>query len=83
MTTLKISDKGQITLPATMRRKLRLEPQSRVTVEVRDDAIVLRPVKSIKELEGIFHAYVPNPPLTWEEEREIMERAVAEEVSRE
>jgi AbrB family looped-hinge helix DNA binding protein len=83
MTTLKISDKGQITLPATIRRSLHLEPHSRVTVEVRDDEIVLRPVKSIEELEGIFHAYARGRKVSWETERLQMERAVAEEVSRE
>jgi AbrB family looped-hinge helix DNA binding protein len=83
MTTIKISEKGQITLPATVRRRLRLEPRSSVSVEVRDDEIVLRPVRPISELKGIFHAYAGRRGASWESERRHMEKAVAEEVESE
>jgi AbrB family looped-hinge helix DNA binding protein len=81
MTTLRISDKGQITLPAKLRRSLRLEPRSRVTVEVREDGILLRPETTARELEGILRLPADRRKLSWDEEREIMERAVAEEVA--
>jgi AbrB family looped-hinge helix DNA binding protein len=81
VTIAKISNKGQITLPAAIRRTLRLKAQSQVTVEVRDDEIVLRPLKSILDLEGIFHAYARPGKPSWEEERREMERAVAEHVA--
>ena len=83
MTTIKISDKGQVTLPAKVRRTLRLNAQSRVSVEIRDDEVVLRRVKPVTELEGIFRAHASRGKPSWESERRPMERAVAEEVSSE
>ena len=84
MTSAKVSSKGQITLPAKARRKLGIEPNSRVDVEVRDNEIVIRPLKTIAELDGIFHKYVRGrKPVPWEEERRQMEQAVAEQVARE
>ncbi|MBI5450859.1 MAG: AbrB/MazE/SpoVT family DNA-binding domain-containing protein [Gammaproteobacteria bacterium] len=38
-----VSDRGQITLPATMRKKLGIKPGGIITVEDRDGEIVLRP----------------------------------------
>lgn len=80
MTTIKLSDKGQITLPAAVRRTLRLEPHNRFSVELRDDEIVLRPVKPITELHGLFRAYARSRKVAWQTERRQMEKAVAEEV---
>ena len=77
-----VSEKGQITLPATIRRKLGIEPHSRVEVLVRDNEIVLRPVKSISQLYGIFHERVRGrQPVPWPEERRRMEETVAREVA--
>ncbi|HEY3397853.1 MAG TPA: AbrB/MazE/SpoVT family DNA-binding domain-containing protein [Armatimonadota bacterium] len=81
MTTIKVSDKGQVTLPAVVRRKLHLEARSQVSVEVRDGEIVLRPVKAIAELEGVFRAAARPGGTSWEAERRHMERAVAEQVA--
>ena len=36
-----LSSKGQITLPAQVRRKLRIKPNDRLAIEVRDDTIVI------------------------------------------
>ncbi len=81
MTSAKVSSKGQITLPADARRKLGIEPNSRVDVVVRDNEIVIRPLKTIAELEGIFHKYVQGrKPVPWEQQRREMEQAVAREV---
>ena len=82
MITIRISDKGQVTIPAAARRTLGLKARGRVSVEVREDGVFLRPVRSIEELYGIYHAYA-RPGVTWEEERDFMERAVAEYVARE
>jgi AbrB family looped-hinge helix DNA binding protein len=81
MTSAKVSNKGQITLPVAARRKLGIEPNSRVEVVVRDDEIVIRPLKTIAELDGIFHKYVHgHKPVPWEKQRRQMEQAVAREV---
>jgi len=61
-----------------------LEPRSEVSLEVRDDEIVLRPVRPISELEGIFRAQARRRgKISWGDERRRMERVVAEEVARE
>ena len=83
MITAQVSDKGQITIPAAVRRKLGLKAKSRVEIEVRDNVAVLRPVKSIRELSGILRDYVKGKTSDWETVRTQAERAVAEQVVRE
>ncbi len=84
MPIARLSDKGQITVPAPIRRKLGWKPGRELQVEVADDAITIRPLKSLDELEGIFHDYVRGrSPLSHEEETCLMELAVAEHVANE
>jgi len=82
MSTIQVSDKGQVTLPARIRKELGLKARSRMTVELRDGEVVLKPMLSIRDLYGILHDRAI-PGMTFEKEREIAMRAVAEEVSRE
>jgi AbrB family looped-hinge helix DNA binding protein len=53
--TVKVSSKQQISLPSTVRRRLGIEAGDRLTVEVRDDAMVLRrrPDKASDRMRGI------------------------------
>jgi AbrB family looped-hinge helix DNA binding protein len=84
MQLARVSSKGQITLPAAARRKLGIKPHSAVEVITGDSEITIRPTRSIRELSGIFRDRIPpGPPLGWEEERRIMEEAVAREVAKE
>jgi AbrB family looped-hinge helix DNA binding protein len=83
MATAMISSKWQITLPAAARRKLNLKPNTPIDVLVQDDQIVLRPVKTLTELYGVFHDYALGETQDWETVRALTERAVAEEVERE
>ena len=55
MITAQVSDKGQITIPADVRRKLGLKAKSRVEIEIRDNTAVIKPMMSILELSGILH----------------------------
>jgi AbrB family looped-hinge helix DNA binding protein len=81
MASAKVSEKGQITLPAAIRRKLGIAANSRVELTLRDDEIVIRPMKSIGELYGALSACVAGrEPIPWDEERRRMEEAVAREV---
>jgi len=80
MATALVSSKGQITLPAAARRKFKIGPKSRVDVEIRENEIAIRPVKSIRELCGIFHDAAKGKTEDWETVRQITMRAVAEEV---
>jgi len=79
MTTVTVSEKGQITLPAATRRRLRIKPKSLVEVEVRENEVVLRPVKSVSELSGSLRAYAEGKTTDWDEMRDKAMRAVAEE----
>lgn len=40
----KISTKGQITIPAEIRKKLGLEPNDKVSIRLLNDEIVLKPI---------------------------------------
>ena len=80
MSTARVSSKGQITLPAAARRKLGIEPHSRVEVLVQDAEIVIRPIKQISDLAGIFHEYTKGVTGDWETIRTQAEEAVAREV---
>jgi len=79
MKTLQVSDKGQITLPAEMRRRFGLKSRSRVAVEVRDNEIVLKPMKSILDLAGCLHEYAKGKSTDWETIRAETMRIAAEE----
>jgi len=83
MTMAWISEKGQVTLPAKARRKLGMEPKSRVEIEVRDKEIVIRPVGSILDACGALKDLLSDRRYDWETERAETERIVAEEVARE
>ena len=82
MTTVRVSARGQITIPAAARKKLGIKPKSRVTVEVGENEIIIRPVKSIMDVAGILRDRVSNIPGAgdWESERAAAMEAVAREV---
>lgn len=83
MAIVRVSDKGQITLPAQARRKLGIEKRSRVEVEVRDKEMVIRPVRSILDVAGIFREAAKCKSTDWHTIRNQAEQAEAEEVARE
>jgi len=80
MTTTTISETGQLTLPAVIRKKAHIQPGTRVEIDFRDGEIVLRPLKRISELAGIFHHAVDDRVSDHESIRIEMEEAVAREV---
>ena len=81
MTTLTISERGQITVPVALRRKLGLASHSQVTVELREGELVLRPVKTISEVAGIFREQARGKRASWETVRRQVTEAVAREVA--
>jgi len=70
-----VSTKGQITLPIASRRALGIKPHDRVTIEVRQAEIVVKPVPDFFELKGFL-----GKGATPEEEREAMLKAVSDHV---
>jgi AbrB family looped-hinge helix DNA binding protein len=72
MTVSTVSAKGQLTLPARVRRQLRIQPNDRVTVEVVGDAIVVKRAPDFFALKGFLGKALPAA-----EERERMRRGAA------
>lgn len=81
MITAQVSDKGQITIPADVRRKLGLKAKSRVSIEVVGLEVYIRPMKSVAELSGIFRDYAKGKTSDRNQIREETARLVAEEVA--
>jgi antitoxin PrlF len=48
-----ITERGQTTIPAEVRKALRLKPHQRLTYEIRDDGVVVRPeTENLMDLAG-------------------------------
>ena len=80
MMIITVSERGQISIPAAARRKLGIKPKSRVSVDVGENEIVIKPVKSIAELGGILREYAKGKTTDWDEIWEQTQMAIAREV---
>ena len=80
MMIARVSERGQISIPAAARRKVGIKPKSNVMVEVGEKEIVIRPVKSIAEVAGIFREYAKGKTTDWDTIREETMKVVAREV---
>ncbi|MEN6372854.1 MAG: AbrB/MazE/SpoVT family DNA-binding domain-containing protein [Armatimonadota bacterium] len=83
MAAIYVSDKGQVTLPADIRKKLGIIPKSKMEIEVRDNEVVLKPVRSIMDVKGIFRGLKMGNAEDWEKIRQKTEKAIAGEVAHE
>jgi len=64
-----ITDRGQITIPAAIRKALKLKPRQRLTYEIRQEGVLIRPeAGSLMDLAGCLKSRVPAG--TKSEERE-------------
>lgn len=79
MAIARISDKGQITLPVEIRRELGLKAKSQVRIDIRNGEVVVRPIKSVRDLYGVFAEAAKGKHADWETEREAMYQAVADD----
>ena len=52
-----ITSQGQITIPAKIRRKLKLDKSKKAIVTVKNDEIVVTPEPDIMQLAGSLHKY--------------------------
>lgn len=73
MSLATVSAKGQITLPAKIRKEFRIRSRDKVQFLVRDDEIVIRPLRSFRALRGTI------PPVEGNE-RETVREAVSRHV---
>lgn len=72
MATSTISTKGQITLPANLRKRLGMKPHDRVLIECTDNAIAIKRAADFFKFEGFLGKALPEA-----EERKRMMRAVS------
>lgn len=83
MLSVKVSTKHQIVVPSEARRRLGVKAGDRLSVEVRDDTLVLRkrPARASERLRGLCRGmYGPNPDEYLRElRRETEERALERE----
>lgn len=63
--TLKITEKGQITIPKAFRELL---GTNTVQLEIENKQIYIKPVKTVA---GSLNKYAKNPSISFEKEREI------------
>lgn len=76
-----VTRKGQITLPAGTRRRLGLDEGDRVSIEEREDYVIVRRAQNVADLTaGMMSQWAINPPLTPKEETEAFEQGVADEI---
>ena len=78
---LNVSSKGQVTLPAAVRRKLGITSDSQVELVLKESEITIRPLKRVSELAGVLNRYARKGGTEhWDTIRQQTEAAIAEEV---
>jgi AbrB family looped-hinge helix DNA binding protein len=78
-----ISERGQITIPAEVRRELGVHAGSRISFEVHDREAVIKPMKSLMDLAGAGAEYAKGEYVPFEVARDIALMREAEEIVRE
>ncbi len=68
-----VSSKGQITLPAKIRASLGINSKDKIQIIMRDNEIVLKPLKSFRDLRGSI-------PFKKGDSRKKMAEAVAQHI---
>lgn len=77
----RLTRKGQVTVPAAIRRQLGLKQGDKVAFVQEGDAVTLKPAQSIADqTAGILAPYRRTPAPSPQEERAAFEQAVAEDV---
>ncbi|MCL5265031.1 MAG: AbrB/MazE/SpoVT family DNA-binding domain-containing protein [Chloroflexi bacterium] len=77
----RVSPKGQITLPAQVRKELKIKPRDTVAIEMDKGVVKIKPRARLQD----FYRKMPalQPPKTWEEIEEIAHEEHAEDVAKE
>jgi antitoxin PrlF len=64
-----LTDRGQTTIPAAVRKALKLKPRQQLTYEIRQEGVLIRPeAESLMDLAGCLKSNLPVG--TKQEERE-------------
>ncbi len=72
-----LTSKGQITIPSHIRKKLDLQPQDKLRIEIKGDHLELRPVRK-RDLMDLYQS-VPSPEEKSTDIKEIR-KSVQEEI---
>ncbi len=59
-----ITSQGQITIPAKFRRLLGLKKSTKAIVDIENEKLVIKPAKSLMDLEGILKHRAKNIPMS-------------------
>lgn len=74
--TVSITSQGQISIPAKLRRKLRLDKNEKALVSEEDGKIIIEPIKDFLELGGSLKTTIKADP---KQIREAFEQYLADE----
>lgn len=78
--TVSITSQGQISIPAKLRKKFRLDKRGKVIISEESDKLILEPVEDFLSLKGSLKSN--KKPLSNKELDEIVAKAVAEEYAK-
>lgn len=74
--TSSVSPKGQVTIPADIRKRFGIDPKDRVSFEIRDDDIIVKLLPSV--VDPLYGSVPPlREPLTTKQLRAIMREEIA------
>jgi AbrB family looped-hinge helix DNA binding protein len=76
----RLSSRGQITLPSAIRKKTGIKPGSKIEIEARDNEVIIRPMRSVMDIAGIFVIPEDKKGMDWNEIISKTEEIVANEV---
>lgn len=78
--TVSITSQGQISIPAKLRRKFKLDKRGKVIISEESDKLILEPVADFLSLKGSLKSN--KKPLSNKELDDIVAEAVAEEYAK-
>ena len=82
MSIATLTSKWQVTIPADVRRKLGLKPRERLSFQVSDEGMVVRPVRNLMDFYGAGQDAVKGP-VDFDRLREETTASLAEDAARE
>lgn len=82
MSMATLTSKWQVTIPADVRKKLGLKPRERLSFQVSDEGMVVRPVRDLMDFYGAGRDVV-EAPVDFDHLREKATEGLAEEAAKE
>ena len=70
MSVVTVSEKGQITIPASLRKNIGIKFNSKVKISDESGRLIIEPLMSIKDLNGVLGKYAEGKSSDWQTIRE-------------